>query len=42
MDNFISRMVDESPFHGGERPDAADFRVKFYIFHILIGIFMDS
>ncbi len=32
MDNFINRMADESPFHGGERPDAVDFRVRLYIF----------
>ena len=27
MDTFISRMVDNSPFHGGKGPDAVDFRV---------------
>jgi len=27
MDIFISRMVENSQFHGGQGPDAVDFRM---------------
>jgi hypothetical protein len=31
MDTFVARMVNEAQFHGGERPDAVDFRVYSWI-----------